>query len=217
MAELRDGKSGVVRLGAIEPAASRRVTPLLSRLRADRPGLTIRLDVSGTTGVSRAVADADLDVGLCSAPPVELGLTFEPLYEEEMVLLLPRGHRLARKRSVAAADLDGEPLALSEQGCAYRSAIEAALQTRGVRPRWAFESGSTATLRAAVRHRLALAFLPRGAVQPPPAGTLARRLKDLAIALPVGLVTRPNAPPPPPALADLVALLRAELRATPSR
>ncbi len=211
MAEFRDGRSGLLRIGAIEPAASQRVTPLLGRLQRERPALRVRLDVSGTAGVSRGVADGELDLGLCSAPPAELGLRFELLFSEEMALLVPRGHRLARGKKLRAADLEGEPLLLTEQGCSYRSAVEAALQERGVRPQWALESGSTNTLRAAVRQRLGIAMLPRAAVSPAPPGTVVRGMSDLVIALPVGLISRPDAAPAPPALAALVAALRGEL------
>lgn len=211
MAELRDGRSGFLRIGSIEPAASRRVTPLLARLKRDRPALRVRLDVSGTAGVSRAVADGDLDLGLCSAPPAELGLRFEPLFAEEMALLVPEGHPLARVRLLHAADLDGEAMLVTDQGCAYRAAVEAAFQKRGVRPQWAFESGSTETLRAAVQQRLGIAFLPRPSAVPPPRGTVVKRLADLVIALPVGLVVRPDRPPFPPALALLEASLREHL------
>src|SRR5215468_854839 len=100
MEELRDGRGGLVRLGSIEPAASRVVTPLLARLRRERPALRIRLDASGTAGVSRAVADRDIDVGLCSEPSPDLDLKFEPLFDEEMALLVPRSHRLARGRAL---------------------------------------------------------------------------------------------------------------------
>lgn len=211
MTELRDGRSGWIRIGSIEPAASQRVTPLLAKLRGERPALRVRLDVTGTQGVSRAVADGDLDLGLCSAPPAELSLSFEPLFSEEMALLLPRGHRLARARTVRARDLQGEALLLSEQGCAYRRAVETALSDRGVRPQWALESGSTATLREAVRNRLGIAMLPRPAASPAPPGTVVRGLSDLVIALPVGLITRPGGPAAPPALAILVEALRREL------
>ena len=214
MEELRDGRSGWIRIGAIEPAASERVTPLLGRLRRERPGLRVRLDVTGTQGVSRAVADGELDLGLCSAPPSELSLDFEPLFAEEMALLVPRGHRLANPRAIriTARDLEGEPLLLSEQGCAYRRAVETALSERGVRPQWALESGSTATLRAAVRNRVGIAMLPRRSASPPPPGTVVRGFSDLVVALPVGFVRRPAAPPPPPALAVLIDALRRELR-----
>jgi len=161
--------------------------------------------------VSRAVANGEVDVGLCSAPPAELGLSFEPLFDEEMALLVPAAHRLAKRKTLAAADLDGEPLLLSEQGCAYRGAVERALLDRGVRPRWAFESGSSATLRAAVRHGLGVAVMPRQSATPPPPGASVRRLSDLVLALPVGLVARPGAAPPPPSLAALLGELRREL------
>ncbi len=213
MQELRDGRSGLLRIGSIEPAASARVTPLLARLRRQRPALRVLLDVSGTAGVSRAVASGEIDLGLCSAPPAELGLRFEPLFTEEIALLIPRSHRLARKKPLAAADLNGEPLLLSEQGCAYRGAVEAALAKRGVRPQWALQSGSSATLRSAVHHRLGIAMLPLPSASPAPPGTVVRRLSDVSITLPVGLVTRVDAPPAPPALELLTAELRREVKA----
>jgi len=217
MAELRDGRSGLLRIGAIEPAASQRVTPLLGKLQRERPAVRVRLDVSGTAGVSRGVADGDVDLGLCSAPPAELGLRFEPLFSEEIALLVPRGDRLARARRVVAGDLDGEALLLTEQGCSYRHAVETALLEQGVRPAWALESGSTETLKAAVRQKLGIAMLPRAAVSPAPEGTVLRTLSDLVIALPVGLATRPDAAPAPPVLALLVETLRRALAARPRR
>jgi len=210
-AELRDGRSGLLRIGAIEPAASQNVTPLLARLRQRRPHLRVRLEVSGTGGVSRSVANGELDLGVCSAPPLELGLEFEPLFEEEMALLLPRGHRLAKGRPLKIRDLEGEPLLLTEQGCAYRRTIESALQGSGVQPNFALESGSTATLREAVRRRFGIAVLPRRAVTPAPAGTVLARLAARAPALVVGLVRRRERASPPPALAALETALRGEL------
>lgn len=217
MVELRQGDGGLLRVGAIEPAASRRVTPLLARLQRARPKVRIHFAVGGTWTVSRAAADGEIDLGLCSAPPVELGLAFEPLYAEEMVLCLPRGHRLARQRALAAKDLAGQPLMITEQGCAYRGSVESALGERGVRPAWAFECGSSASLLAAVRHGVGAAFLPAAAVRPAPAGTVVRRLGDLAIALPVGLVSRRGAPAPPPALAAFADGLRRELASASRR
>jgi DNA-binding transcriptional LysR family regulator len=217
MAELKDARAGLLKFGTIEPAASQHVTPLLSRLRAGRPALRVRMDVGGTAGVSRAVADGETDAGLCSPPPVELALRFEPLYAEEIVLLVPRSHRLSRARPLRARDLEGEPLLLTDQGCAYRRAVESALQQRGVRPQWALESGSTAALRAAVRLGWGLAFLPRPAASPAPVGATIRTLSDLAISLPVGLVTRRDGPPPTPALEILLTALREKLSGTRAR
>jgi DNA-binding transcriptional LysR family regulator len=81
-----------------------------------------------------------------------------------------------------------------------------------VRPRWALESGSVASLREAVRQRLGLAFMPRLAATPAPEGTVLRRITDLVIALPVGLVTRSGSAPGPPALVALVEEFRRAFR-----
>lgn len=216
-AELRDGRGGFLRIASIEPAASRRLAPLLARLRARRPALRVKLEVGGTGGVSRAVADGLVDLGLCSAPPTELGLRFEPIFCEEMALLLPKRHALARARRLRARDLEGQPVLLTEQGCSYRQAVESALQRRGVEVEWALECGSTETLRSSVQHGLGLAILPRLAVSPPPRGTVTRRFDDLKLALPVGLATRPGTPPAPPALATLISELRREPSGRASR
>ena len=210
MAEIRDGRGGRLHIGAIEPAASERITPIIARLQRERPALRVRLDVAGTAGVSHGVADGDLDLGICSAPPAEYGLQFEPLFSQELVLLIPSRHRLARSRSVRASDLEDEPLLVTEQGCAYRGGVEAAFQKCGAQPRWALETGSIETLKAAVRQGLGIALLPRSPGLPPRGGVV-RTMTDLAIALPVGLVRRPDSGPPPPALAMLVETLRREL------
>jgi DNA-binding transcriptional LysR family regulator len=215
MAEIRDARGGRLHIGSIEPAASERITPILSRLRRERPALRIRLDVSGTEGVSRGVASGEADLGICSAPPAELALKFEPLFSQELVLLVPSRHPLARSASVRASDLEGEPLLVTEQGCAYRGAVEAAFQKRGVQPLWALETGSIETLKAAVRQGLGIALLPRSPSLPSPGsrpqGGVVKTMSDLVIALQVGLATRPGAGPAPPALAMLVETLRQEL------
>jgi len=56
-------------------------------------------------------------------------------------------------------------------------------------------------------------MLPLPSALPAPPGTVVRRLSDVSITLPVGLATRVDAPPAPPALELLTAELRRELKA----
>ena len=211
MAEIRDARGGRLHIGSIEPAASERITPILASLRRERPALQVRLEVSGTAGVCRAVANGDVDVGICSPPLAGLDLRFEPLFSQELVLLIPSRHPLARSRSLRASDLEGQPLLATEPGCSYRGAVEAAFQKRAVHPRWALETGSMETLKAAVRQGLGIALLPRSPGLSA-AGGVVKTMSDLVIALPVGLATRPDAGPPPPALAMLVETFRRDLK-----
>jgi len=190
MAELQAGAGGELRLGSIEPTAYRRLMPLLAAFSRGRPGLRLRLEVGGTGTISREVAAGHLDFGLCSPPPAELHLRFEPLFAEPMALLLPRRHALAATRRIRARDLDGHRLLLTEQGCAYRQAIEAALRRAGARAECGMEIGSLVSLVRAVQLGLGIAIVPVCAVRPAPPRTILRELVDVDVSLSVGLVRR---------------------------
>jgi LysR family transcriptional regulator, regulator of the ytmI operon len=188
--ELRDGGAGEVALGAVEPAASTRVSPVLASFSQARPRLRLRLEVSGTATLSRRVADGQLAFAVVSPPPGSLGLTFQPCFRQRMVLLLPRRHPLARTRRIRARDLASTRMLLTEHGCAYREATEAALRTRGVEVECTLEIGSTGALRAAVRDGLGVALIP---VEPPlraEPGLCFRELADVDVTLVMGLARR---------------------------
>jgi len=195
--EVRGGGAGEVALGAVEPAASLRVSPLLAAFARTHPGVRLRLEVSGTRTLSRAVWGGQLAFAVCSAPPPELRLSFRPVFNQRMALLLPRKHPLARERKLRAKDLASVTLLLTEHGCAYREATESALLTRGVRLECRLEIGSIGALRTAVEDGLGIGLVPsdRG-LRVAPALCL-RELADVDVRLPIGLVTREDSPPTP--------------------
>ncbi|MGI8855857.1 MAG: LysR family transcriptional regulator [Thermomicrobiales bacterium] len=212
MAGIGSGEAGHVRIGCIEPAASVRLLPLIVRFYEERPRIRLTLEVAGTGAVSSRVARGDLDVGICSPPPAHLGLTFEPLFDEPMALLLPENHPLAMVECIRAADLREHRLLLTEPTCAYRAAAEAALITCGTNLYSGIEIDSLETLKRAVQHGLGPAILPIATVTPPPAGTVLRDITDLDLHLTVGLVRRADDQSGGRAMEALIAKLRSYLR-----
>jgi LysR family transcriptional regulator, regulator of the ytmI operon len=188
--ELRDGGAGEVALGAVEPAASLHVTPVLADFARRRPRLRLRLEVSGTRTLSRQVADGQLAFAVCSPPPASLGLVFHPCFRQRMALLLPRRHPLARQRRIRARDLASARLLLSEPGCAYREATEAALRSRGVEVECPLEIGSSGAVQAAVRDGLGIALVPAGPSLRAEPGLCLRELSDVDVALVMGIALR---------------------------
>ena len=83
---------------------------------------------------SSRVAEGALDLGICSPPAAQLGLLFEPLFAEQMALLVPQEHPLARAETITPSDLTSQRLLLTEQHCAYREVTEKALLRRGANP-----------------------------------------------------------------------------------
>jgi DNA-binding transcriptional LysR family regulator len=218
-AELAAATRGTVRIGAIEPLAHLDLAPLLAQLARGRPSITVRLDVGGTALVSASVADGRLAFGLCSAPPTDLDLAFEPLLREPIGLLLPADHDLARSGDAVTADrLAAQPVVVSEPGCAYRAHVLDAFRDIGVELDVRAELGSTPTTVQMVRRGLGVALLPLAGVSPAPAGTTTRPIAGVDLGLDVGIV-RPRVGEPHSALtSQVLAAIRRSApgwRATP--
>lgn len=205
------GETGHIRVGAIEPTASLRLTPLLVQFCQAHPKLHLTLEVGGTQAVSQRVAAGALDVGICTPPAPHAGLTFEPLFVEPMAVLLPETHPLANRERLSPADLVDQRLLLTERGCEYRAMIETTLLSQGTNPFSGIEMGSVEVLKRAVQGGLGIAIIPRAAACPPPPQTILRDLHGVDLRLTVGLVSLPEVRSPGHALGALLALLRARL------
>ncbi len=212
MADLATGEGGHLRVGAIEPTASHRLPPLLVDFCQQHPRVRLTLEVGGARAISQRVAAGDLDLGISSPPVARLGLSFEPLFIERMLLLVPAEHRLATAPRIAPEDVAAERLLLSERTCAYRDVVERELIRQGATPVSGIEIGSLEALKRAVQAGLGVAIIPEIIVSPPPAGTVLREIDGVEIGLSVGLITRPDDGIPPRALRTLADAARRHLR-----
>jgi LysR family transcriptional regulator, regulator of the ytmI operon len=192
-AELAAAARGTVRIGGIEPLAHLDLVPLLARLGRERPHIRLRLDVGGTALLATSVADGRLAFAVCSAPPPELELVFEPLFREPIGLVLSDSHALAKHDgAIPASRLADQPIILSEPGCAYRTHVLDTFSRSGVDLTVHAEIGSTPAAMEAVRTGLGIALLPLAGLASPPRGTSTRAVDGLALGLDIGIV-RPRA------------------------
>jgi LysR family transcriptional regulator, regulator of the ytmI operon len=210
MTEIAAGQAGELRIACVEPAASVKLLPILARFCRERPRLQVRIEAGGTQSVAQAVADGRVDFGLASAPPPGFRLGFEPWFLARMVLLLPKRHPLASASRIKARDVKGLTLLLTEQGCAYRDAIEAALRAAGAEAHCSMQIGSLRALTRAVQLGLGAAILPRDAADPLPAGTVARDIAGVDLSLAIGIVQRSDGVALTPAAAAFIEALRSE-------
>ena len=172
------GLKGTVRVGAIEPAASTRLPAILQRFARAHPEVQLALRVGGTVTLTRALADRSLDVAICTKPDRGADLEYTPVFEEELVLLVPSRHRLASRGTAVARDLERERLLLTDPSCAYRRAAERTV-LRQVRPLpQPIEIDSVTALASAVRAGLGVALVPRLGATPAPDGTAVVNIAD---------------------------------------
>jgi LysR family transcriptional regulator, regulator for metE and metH len=82
----------------------------LTALLSEHPEVDLVLTSEVLGDATHALNDKEVDLALCIAPPKRGNFSSVPLFKDELVLAVPRGHRLASKRFVEGRDLKGETL-----------------------------------------------------------------------------------------------------------
>jgi DNA-binding transcriptional LysR family regulator len=190
LADLVEGESGHLRVGMIEPMARLYLVDVLQAFRVRYPRIHLTIEVLSTIRTHEQLAADQIDLGISTPPPADMGLIFEPLLTEEMVLLLPCDHPLQSRAGITLRDLRNDCLLLTHPPCAYRTAIEQAFMAHGLPLAASVEIGSLEVIKQAVQQGLGIAILPRIAVRSIPEGTIVRSVEDWDLHLPLGFITR---------------------------
>jgi DNA-binding transcriptional LysR family regulator len=132
------------------------------------PDVQISLVVQDTQTVCDRVLDDELELGVVGAARPQRGLVFEPFVRDELVVIVPPGHRLADRERITLEELVTEPMILQQEGSGVRSVLESALRKRGLRARdltVQMELGLQQSVKAAVLDGLGITVISRLAVE----------------------------------------------------
>ena len=106
------GLTGRLRVGFVGAMLYGGLPQALARFQAEHPAVRVALaELNSDEQVVELLHDR-LDVGFVHTSRIPLELRHVPLLSEPYVACLPVGHKLARKRIVAPAQLQGEPFFL---------------------------------------------------------------------------------------------------------
>lgn len=217
--ELADERQGVarhIRLCAGSAAISQFLPPLLARYAALQPQVRVDLDEQVSDAVVAALREGRADVGVFVGGPDTTGLTVHPFRQDELVLLLPARHRLARGRGpLAFVDCLEEDWISLTAGAAMLQTQQEAAQALGRPLRLRMQVRSFDAVCHLVAAGLGVALLPRAAALPllPALPLACRALRDTWArrTLWVGHVTQDAA------VLDLARFLVAEPATDPSQ
>jgi DNA-binding transcriptional LysR family regulator len=118
VADASGEQGGTVTVGAIPTVAPFLLPALASAFQSRFPQSRVFIDEDLTAHVIENCLRGELDVGVLALPISDPRLHVEPLFAEELLLALPAGHALTKKRRVTIRDLDGQAfILLSEMHC----------------------------------------------------------------------------------------------------
>ena len=152
---------GALRIGALESTAATRLPALLARYHRADPGVRLEL-VTGTTGalVDRLQRE-EIEAAFVSEPFDGRNLEKQPAFEEELVLIAPRG----QPRIGSPRDIGERVLLAFPTGCSYRRRLEAWLARANVTAERVMEYSSYHAIVACVAAGGGIAVVPRSVLR----------------------------------------------------
>jgi LysR family hydrogen peroxide-inducible transcriptional activator len=102
----------------------------------------------------------EIDFALASQPIQDGRLEVRELFAEDLLVALPPGHPLARKRVVNAADLEHERFIVMKEGHCLGDQVLGFCDRRDLEPRISFRSAQLETIQALVRLGLGISLIP---------------------------------------------------------
>jgi DNA-binding transcriptional LysR family regulator len=178
--------TGTVRVGAFLTACTSFVPPALARFEAAHPDVKIELEQLDPAQALPRLRAGELDVAVIWEAFGENGgpdESFERLHlgHDPYRIVLPPGHRLARRRQLRVADLAGERFngPAVDAGGGYRGMLDALFADSGFTPDIAYLVQNVTVGRAFVAAGVCVAVMPQLAVPEPRPDVVLRPIHGL--------------------------------------
>jgi DNA-binding transcriptional LysR family regulator len=164
LAELEGLQRGHLRVGASTTAGLYLLPEVLARFQKKYPGMEATLTIANSADIMRRVLGGEVELGFVGAPAEAPGLQARPFTEDQIVLIVPAGHRLLQHRTFSKEIFAEETLIMREAGSSTRQIVETHLAQLGAKPGRVMEMSGCEAAKRAVAAGLGVAFISRRAV-----------------------------------------------------
>jgi DNA-binding transcriptional LysR family regulator len=161
LADLDDVCQGPFAIGTSTTIGISILPDLLRRFVAEHPQVTLHVRIGMGDEILQGLLDGQLDVGIMTGVVADERIEAEPVFEDELVLIVPPDHRWATVPSIGPHELVGEPLLLPGQNSWNRSLIGRQLAAQGVTPDVVAESNSHIAIARIVEAGVGAAIVSR--------------------------------------------------------
>nr|WP_255807675.1 LysR family transcriptional regulator [Cohnella mopanensis] len=156
---------GNLEIGTIESLMAFYLPPLFHRFLQSFPDINLQVNPLVEAAILQSVRNGHLDLGIVIDLPItDNDLESIIIRQEPLVLVAKPEHPLGSTDRIDIAELEGQFLITTEQGCTYRAAFERLLGQHGVTYHIHHEFGSLEAIKQCVSYGLGIALVPHIAV-----------------------------------------------------
>lgn len=158
------GLTGQVRIGATHTFNIGLIPECVALFLARHPTVQVRVEELSADQIVARLHSGELDIGIAYRPGSPTDLWFEPLYNEEMVLVVADAHPYAGRRRIRMVELHQQRLVLLPGHFATRTMLDECFQAAGAEPVVVAEMSSIAPMLGLVSRTLVGAIVAINAV-----------------------------------------------------
>lgn len=162
--ELQQVQFGKVTIGANESTNLYLLPKIILKFRERYPNIKIEVFRSSSVELPQEVKERNLDFGIIAFDAEDRELESYPILQDELVLILPPDHPLAKKKKVTFRDLAKETFVAHNVNSPSRDHVVDAFRKHHALLNIAIELSSLETIKQFVQRKVGIAFLPRLAV-----------------------------------------------------
>ncbi len=168
MAHYTNRLKGRLDLGASLTIGEYILPPLLKSFYEQHGHISVGMKVMNTAQIVEDILNYKLNFGLVEAPIDNPQLHTEAVLRDELMLVMPKNHPLAKKEQICIQDVLDYPFILREQGSGTRRIMEDEFRKHHINLEQihiAMELGSTGAVKSAVESGLGIAILSDSSVK----------------------------------------------------
>jgi DNA-binding transcriptional LysR family regulator len=154
-------RSRPIALGFFATLGTQVIPEAIKRFRDGVPDAEFRLLQGPSPLLQQRLMSGEIDLCISSPRFTEVAIEWLPLWDEELVVLVPSNHRLAGSSSIDLIDIAHDPFVALKAGYGMRQSADDLCREAGFSPPIAFEGEEVATLRGLVGAGFGVSIVPK--------------------------------------------------------
>jgi len=162
--DLKGLRVGTVSLGALRMYSPTFMHLLINHFHKLYPNIMVKVDEAGSLDLIQSLLDFRNEVAICLKVEENSDVCFIPFCQEDLTVVLPVGHRLAKKKEISVRELADEKIILRGKGSASRYLVSQLFKKSRISPQILTEADNTELIKNMIHREEGISFLARIAV-----------------------------------------------------
>jgi LysR family transcriptional regulator, low CO2-responsive transcriptional regulator len=158
LAEMERIPRGEIVVGANEATCLHILPEVFAKFKQQYPGVAVSIKRAEHAGILESIIDNSVDFGIVSLPINDSRLTVVPIHKDDLIVIAPPAHAIAKQKQITLAEAAQYPLLLPKAG-RTRDALDNLFHERRIKPAISMELDSSELMKRFVAADMGIGFI----------------------------------------------------------